>query len=91
MSSWRSIVGSAAASWIALTVAATAQSKDEWQLPTGDVWITPDHPYLFHAQPKPKTSPIGTAIGDVWMAPDQDERSASESQEGAKEPLTSKK
>jgi hypothetical protein len=47
MSNWRSIVGSAVASWIALTVAAIAQSKDDRQLPTGDVWITPEHPYLF--------------------------------------------
>jgi hypothetical protein len=76
MSSWRLIVASAAASWIALTVAAIAQSKDDRQLSTGDVWITPDNPYLFHLQPKAKTSTTGTALGDVWVVPDQDERSA---------------
>jgi hypothetical protein len=94
MSSWRLIVGSAAVSWIALTVASIAQSKDVRQLPTGDVWITPDHPYVFHLRPKEKTSATGTAIGDVWMVPDQDELSAqlkSERQEEAKDPITSKK
>ena len=94
MSSWRSIVGSAAAGWIALTVAAIAQSKDDPQLPTGDVWITPDHPYLFYLQPKVKTPMTGTAIGDVWIFPNQDERSAqlkSDRQEEAKEPITPKK
>jgi hypothetical protein len=94
MSSWRSIVASAAASWIALTVAAIAQSKDDRQMPTGDVWITPEHPYLFYLQPKAKTPIAGTALGDVWVVPDQDERSAqlkSERQQEAKEPITSKK
>ena len=94
MSSWRSIVGSAAAGWIALTVAAIAQSKDDPQLPTGDVWITPDHPYLFYLQPKAKTPIAGMALGDVWVVPDQDERSAhqkTERQQEAKEPITSKK
>jgi hypothetical protein len=71
MSSWRSIVGLAAASWIALTVVAIAQSKDDWQLPTGDVWITPDHPYLFYLHPKEKSSTTGMAMGDVWVVPDQ--------------------
>src|SRR6516165_2294881 len=94
MSSVRSTVGLAAASLIALTVAAIAQSKDDPQLPTGDVWITPDHPYLFYFQPKAKRPMTGTAIGDVWIFPDQDERSAqlkSERQEEAKDPITSKK
>ena len=94
MSSWRSTVGLAAAGWMALTVAAIAQSKDDLHLPTGDVWITPEHPYLFYLQPKAKTSGTGTAIGDVWVVPDQNERSAqlkSEHQEEAKEPSTSKK
>ena len=93
MSSWRSIVGLAAASWIALTVVAIAQSKDNWQLPMGDVWITPDHPYLFYLHPKKKTSTMGAAIGDVWVVPDQDERGArlkSERHEEAKEPMRSK-
>ena len=88
MSRWRSIVGLAAASWIALTVVAIAQSKDNWQLPMGDVWITPDHPYLFYLHPKKKTFTMGTAVGDVWLVPDQDERSAqakSERQNEAKE------
>jgi hypothetical protein len=48
MSSWRAIVGSAAAGWIAMTVAAVGQSK----VPTGDVWITTEHPYLFYLRPK---------------------------------------
>ena len=95
MSTSRSIVTLAAAiSWIALTVAAIAQAKDDRQLPTGDVWITPEHPYLFYRQPKAKTPFTGTALGDVWMVPDQDERSAqlkSEGQEEAKEPIKSKK
>jgi hypothetical protein len=91
MSSWRSIVGLAAASWIVLTAPAVAQSKD-YQLPTGDVWITPDHPYLFYLQPKAKTPNTGMALGDVWVVPDQDERSAQlKRQEEAKEPNTSKK
>jgi hypothetical protein len=76
MSRWRAIVGSAAAGWIALTVAAVAQSKDDRQSPTGDVWITPEHPYLFYLQPKAKTPNMGTAIGDVWVIPRQDYRSA---------------
>jgi hypothetical protein len=93
MSSWRSIVGPAAASWIVLTAPAVAQSKDDRQLPTGDVWIT-DQPYLFYLQPKAKTTNMGMALGDVWVVPDQNERSAqlkSEHQEEAKEPSTSKK
>jgi hypothetical protein len=95
MSTSRSIVTLAAAiSWIALTIAAIAQSKDDRQLPTGDVWITPEHPYLFYLQPKAKTPFTGTALGDVWVVPDQDERSAhlkSEGQKEAKEPIESKK
>lgn len=94
MASWRSIVGLAAASWIALTVVAIAQSKDDWQLPMGDVWITPDHPYLFYLHPKKKTFTMGTAVGDVWVIPDQDERSAQlqfERQDEAKKPIRSKK
>jgi hypothetical protein len=95
MSSWRSTVGLAAASWIALTVAAVAQSKDDRQLPTGDVWIIPDHPYLFYLQPKAKTSNTATSIGDVWVVPDQDERSAQlrsdRREEEAKQPIASKK
>ena len=94
MSRWRWIVGSAAASWIALTVAAIAQSKDDRQFPIGDVWITPDHPYLFHLRPKGKPSATGTAIGDVWVVPDQDDRSAqlkSKRTEEAKESTTSQK
>jgi hypothetical protein len=94
MPNWRSIVGSAVASWIALTVAAVAQSKDDHQLPTGDVWITPEHPYLFYLQPKAKTPVVGMVLGDVWMVPDQGERIAqpkSERQQEAKEPITSKK
>jgi hypothetical protein len=77
MSTSRSIVALAPAiSWIALTVAAIAQSKNDRQLPTGDVWITPEHPYLFYLRPKAKTPFTGTALGDVWMVPDQDDRSA---------------
>jgi hypothetical protein len=94
MSSVRSTVGLAAASLIALTVAAIAQSKDDLQLPTGDVWITPDHPYLFYLQPKAKTSSTGTAIGDVWVVPEQDGRSAqlkSNRQEEVEQPIASKK
>jgi hypothetical protein len=95
MSTSRSIVTLAAVvSWIALTVAAIAQSKDDRQLPTGDVWITPEHPYLFYLQPKATTPFTGTALGDVWVVPDQDERSAhlkSEGQKEAKEPIKSKK
>ena len=94
MSSGRSTVGLAAASLIVLTVAAIAQSKDDLQLPTGDVWIAPDHPYLFYLQPKAKTSSTWTAIGDVWVVPDQDERSAqlkSDRLEEAKQPIASKK
>ena len=94
MSHWRSIVGSALASWIALTVAAIAQSKDDRQLPTGDVWITPEHPYLFYLQPKAKAPTAGTALGDVWVVPYQDERSAqpkSERQQQAQERITSEK
>ena len=94
MSNWRSIVGSAVASWIALTVAAIAQSKDDRQLPTGDVWITPEHPYLFYLQPKATRSIAGMVLGDVWMVPDEDERSAQlkfKHQQGAKEPITPKK
>jgi hypothetical protein len=94
MSNWRSIVGSAVAGWIALTVAAIAESKDDRQLPTGDVWITPEHPYLFYLQPKAKTPIVGMVLGDVWVVPDQDERGAqlkSELQQEAKEPSTSKK
>ncbi len=93
MSNWRSIVGSAVAGWIALTVAAIAQSKDNQQLPTGDVWITPEHPYLFYLQPKAKTPIVGMVLGDVWVVPDQDERGAqlkSERQQEAKESSTSK-
>ena len=93
MSSWRSVVALAAAGWIALTVAAIAQSKDDRQLPTGDVWITSEHPYVFYLQPKAKAPITGTAIGDIWVVPDQDERSAqlkSKPQEQAKEPITSK-
>lgn len=97
MSSWRSIVGLAAASWIALTAltaVAIAQSRDDLQLPTGDAWITPDHPYLFYLHPKEKTSTSGTALGDVWVVPDQDERSAqlkSERQEEGQKPDQVKK
>jgi hypothetical protein len=91
MSTSRSIVTLAAAiSWIVPTVAAIAQSKDDRQLPTGDVWITPEHPYLFYLQPKAKTPFTGTALGDIWVVPDQDERSAqlkSEGQKEAKEPI----
>jgi hypothetical protein len=93
MSSWRSVVALAAAGWIALTVAAIAQSKDDRQLPTGDVWITSEHPYVFYLQPKAKAPITGTAIADIWVVPDQDERSAqlkSKPQEQAKEPITSK-
>jgi hypothetical protein len=94
MSKWRSIVGSAVAGWIALTAAAMAESKDNRQLPTGDVWITPEHPYLFYLQPKAKTPIVGMVLGDVWVVPEQDERGAqlkSELQQEAKEPSTSKK
>jgi hypothetical protein len=94
MSKWRSIVGSAVAGWIALTAAAMAESKDNRQLPTGDVWITPEHPYLFYLQPKAKTPIVGMVLGDVWVVPDQDERGAqlkSELQQEANEPSTSKK
>ena len=94
MSSWRSTVGLAAAGWIALTVAAIAQPKDDLHLQTGDVWITPEHPYLFYLQPKAKTPMTGTALGDVWIFPDQDERSAqlkSKRQDETKEPIMSKK
>ena len=94
MLSWRSLVGSAAASWIVLTAPAVAQSKTDHELPTGDVWITPDHPYLFYLQPKAKASTVGTVLGDVWMPLDQDERGVqqkSENQEGTKEAFTSKK
>ena len=93
MSNWRSIVGSAVASWIVLTVAAIAQSKDDRQLPTGDVWITPEHPYLFYLQPKAKRSIAGMVLGDVWVVPDEDERSAQlkfKHQQEAKEPITPK-
>jgi hypothetical protein len=94
MSNWRSIVGSAVAGWIALTAAAIAESRDNRQLPTGDVWITPEHPYLFYLQPKAKTPIVGMVLGDVWVVPDQDERGAqlkSELQQEANEPSTSKK
>ena len=94
MSNRRSTVGLVMASWIALTVTAMAQSKDDRQLPTGDVWITPEHPYLFYLQPKAKAPIAGMALGDVWVVPDQDERSThlkSERQQEAKEPITSKK
>jgi hypothetical protein len=87
MSVSRSIVALAAAiSWIALTVAAIAQSKDDRRLPTGDVWITPEHPYLFYLQPKAKTPFTGTILGDVWMVPDQDDRSAQVKPERQGEP-----
>jgi hypothetical protein len=92
MSSWRPIIGSAAAGLIVLTAPAVAQSKDDRELPTGDVWITLDHPYSFYLQPKAMTPNTGMALGDVWVVLDQDERRAqlkSERQE-AKEPITSK-
>ena len=93
MSNRRSTVGLVMASWIVLTVTAMAQSKDDRQLPTGDVWITSEHPYVFYLQPKAKAPITGTAIADIWVVPDQDERSAqlkSKPQEQAKEPITSK-
>src|SRR5262249_49787711 len=67
MSNRRSTVGLVMASCVALTVTAMAQSKDDRQLPTGDVWITPEHPYLFYLQPKAKAPIAGMALGDVWV------------------------
>jgi hypothetical protein len=89
MPSWPAIVGSAAAGWIAMTVAAVGQSKDG-QLPTGDVWITPEHPYQFYLRPKAKMPSMGTALGDVWVIPHQDNRSAQakpDRQEEATQPV----
>jgi hypothetical protein len=70
MSNWHSRVGLSAVTWIGLTVAAIAQSGPDHQLPTGDVWIIPDHPYLFRPRPAEINPSPETALGDVWIAPD---------------------
>ena len=67
--------------WVALTVAATAQTRNYQDIPTGDVWIT-------EGETAPKWYGVVDAFvagkpemptGDVWMSSDAISRTAQHS------------
>jgi hypothetical protein len=71
-------IPSAAAVWIAMTLLASAGPlTSEVDIPTGDVWITPEAPHPAPAQTARRTTvqrPMPT--GDFWPADDDATRTA---------------
>jgi len=78
MRAWPLRFSPAAAAWIAMTlVASTAPLASEVEIPTGDVWITPQAPSVAPAQTARRTPgqrPLPT--GDFWPADDEATRVA---------------
>ena len=76
---WHCRIAAAAVGWIALTLVAVAQSGTGHQdVPSGDVWITPNKSRSIPRDAVGQTTPNSSEIptGDVWLAPDGVARTA---------------
>jgi len=75
---WSLKIALATAAWIAMTLVASAGPLTrEAEIPTGDVWITPEAPHPAPAQTARRTPvqrPMPT--GDFWPADDDATRTA---------------
>ena len=78
MSSRHSTIAAAAAACIATTLIAAAEPPArQADMPTGDVWVTPDTPGAFPAQAAQNTpAHRQLPIGDFWPAGDAVTRAA---------------
>jgi len=75
---WPLKIAPAAAAWIAMTLFTSAASlASEAQIPTGDVWITPQAPSTVPSQTAQRT-PLQrqSPTGDFWPAEDDATRAA---------------
>jgi hypothetical protein len=75
---WSLKIAPAAAAWIAMSlVASAAPVTSEVEIPTGDVWITPQAPSVAPAQTARRTPvPRQLPTGDFWPAEEEATRSA---------------
>ena len=77
MGAWTLKITPAAAAWIAMTVIASAGPlTSEADVPTGDVWITPDAPRPSLPQGAQNTPVRQLPTGDFWPADDATIRAA---------------
>jgi hypothetical protein len=78
MSSWPLKIAPAAAAWIAMTlVASAAPLTSDIEIPTGDVWITPQVPSAAPSQTAQRTpAQRQLPTGDFWPAQDDTTRAA---------------
>jgi hypothetical protein len=78
MRQWPLKIASAAVAWIAMAlVASAAPLTNDIEIPTGDVWITPQAPSVAPAQTAQR-SPAQRQLptGDFWPAEDDATRAA---------------